>query len=752
MSKPTSTTAPSSYYSALSSSSTTTKSKRHSLAILPPASPGPRPLHLLDGTITSSSTSASSPLHSPSTSSKASRRQSSISYYPPDRTPDYYTSSSITLSNAGRSPLSARGTQHAGAGLSRSSSVGRGSPGLKGRHGEIQRMSLPLEKEKEKERPPLTLAEKRGQLGPSSCGLSSKNSLRTPHAELLHFIAQKESKCLELRSQLAVHEEELLQLKRKWERIVNRGFEKSQSPPDAVSRAPPNTITNPASTVVAGLTGPAVLEGIKEGMHRFLAAGLSISDPNSTPSSPSPLSASPLPLSGQRSSPLLAERSSPLSGGPTTPRWRTHAREKESLSSVSTHATATSATTRYSQCSSSTAASSLGGKELGGDDVEDGQEPLGESDNFCAAPELMVHDTGATPTMSPNPAFKRKERQQGAIDPQQPVPGEPQPQSEPDDDDDEFDEATFTSSLDLTPSGGAKVRRRKSKDVVPLHWSSGLSAIEPGLTANTATASSVGSSRVPSPLPELEGTAKIEGGTSGREKTNGNTMRATLNTNGHGYAAQSDGRFGGGVYGMGSLPPPSSIPGLGVLTGGGATWMGSVGKKLGELRDSPAYVYLSAFSIGPFSWASRLFDHKMVPDLGSAPSFCLPWFLTVMLMSSLSVYSFTKSQKRASVLLSDVSQSIVSAWNAPTTPIGSAPPISRTRSTPLPTSPLSPSLLDDDNDDTIRIASVMTPDSKKLHTTTLMPSWPDGGMKPSNKPTTTSSNAKTQDEDEEWNW
>ena len=31
------------------------------------------------------------------------------------------------------------------------------------------------------------------------------------HAELLHFIAQKESKCLELRSQLAMHEAELLQ-------------------------------------------------------------------------------------------------------------------------------------------------------------------------------------------------------------------------------------------------------------------------------------------------------------------------------------------------------------------------------------------------------------------------------------------------------------------------------------------------------------------------------------------------------------
>lgn len=31
------------------------------------------------------------------------------------------------------------------------------------------------------------------------------------HADLLHFIAQKESKCLELRYQLAVHEAELLQ-------------------------------------------------------------------------------------------------------------------------------------------------------------------------------------------------------------------------------------------------------------------------------------------------------------------------------------------------------------------------------------------------------------------------------------------------------------------------------------------------------------------------------------------------------------
>jgi len=103
--------------------------------------------------------------------------------------------------------------------------------------------------------------------------------------------------------------------------------------------------------------------------------------------------------------------------------WQTHTRERESLSSVSMHATATSLTTRYSQCLSSTTALSLGSKEVGGDDDDDGegQKLLGEG----------VHNTGATPTMSPNPAFEHTEQQQqGAVEPQQPVPGEPQPQGE----------------------------------------------------------------------------------------------------------------------------------------------------------------------------------------------------------------------------------------------------------------------------------------------------------------------------------
>jgi hypothetical protein len=99
------------------------------------------------------------------------------------------------------------------------------------------------------ERPPLTLTEK--------------------HADLLQTIAQKESLCLDLRSQLAIHEEELLQLKRQWEQIVNRGFHFPSPHP--------------------GQRTGAVLGGIKEGYHgvgRLLAAGLSMAD-QSTPASPS---------------------------------------------------------------------------------------------------------------------------------------------------------------------------------------------------------------------------------------------------------------------------------------------------------------------------------------------------------------------------------------------------------------------------------------------------------------------------------
>ncbi|KAG6379859.1 hypothetical protein JVT61DRAFT_10419 [Boletus reticuloceps] len=87
-----------------------------------------------------------------------------------------------------------------------------------------------------REREPLTLVEK--------------------HADLLHFIAQKERKCLELRHQLAAHEKELAEFKRKWERIVNLG---------------PDPLPNPPLT--AGIGG-VTLDGLKEGV-RMIAAGFS---------------------------------------------------------------------------------------------------------------------------------------------------------------------------------------------------------------------------------------------------------------------------------------------------------------------------------------------------------------------------------------------------------------------------------------------------------------------------------------------
>ncbi|KAG8859475.1 hypothetical protein FRC20_011822 [Serendipita sp. 405] len=47
-------------------------------------------------------------------------------------------------------------------------------------------------------------------------------TLAEKHADLLQFIAQKEAKCLELRTQLATHEAELKALKAKWTSIVQR--------------------------------------------------------------------------------------------------------------------------------------------------------------------------------------------------------------------------------------------------------------------------------------------------------------------------------------------------------------------------------------------------------------------------------------------------------------------------------------------------------------------------------------------------
>ncbi|KIY46070.1 hypothetical protein FISHEDRAFT_75917 [Fistulina hepatica ATCC 64428] len=106
-------------------------------------------------------------------------------------------------------------------------------------------------------RSPLTLAEK--------------------HADLLQFIAQKEAKCLELRTQLEIHEAELLQYKRKWERIVARGAPSSPKPssPPPVDGSRTTSSKDKDFKLLASepsqrMASDVMLDGLREGV-RMLA-------------------------------------------------------------------------------------------------------------------------------------------------------------------------------------------------------------------------------------------------------------------------------------------------------------------------------------------------------------------------------------------------------------------------------------------------------------------------------------------------
>ncbi|KAH9941238.1 uncharacterized protein BXZ73DRAFT_42131 [Epithele typhae] len=226
-------------------------------SVQPPPSPslaGPRPLQLVDGNVLSILSAPSSPsplspgLSTPPPSARKfhpSRRQSSISYFPSDHTPSWDL----------RSPTSATSRPSS---LKRSTSLNHKLPGpldLQGNKRSSLPLTDPLGSPQVEQRPPLTLTEK--------------------HADLLRFIAQKESKCLELRSQLAAHEAELAQLKRKWERIVSRGMDRAYSQQPASAAASSNSL----------------LTGAVKDVSRLLAAGLS--DLAASPSgSPNPASTS----------------------------------------------------------------------------------------------------------------------------------------------------------------------------------------------------------------------------------------------------------------------------------------------------------------------------------------------------------------------------------------------------------------------------------------------------------------------------
>ncbi|KIM36655.1 hypothetical protein M413DRAFT_448998 [Hebeloma cylindrosporum] len=725
---------------AISSSTptTTAKSKRWSLNIVSPQPTSvPRPLHLSAGLVVAST--PNSPSHSPSpgnvnsqlpsgwskgggggidspsSASPAPSPSSSMTNIPansdsPSR-PNFSKRDSVDSLGLVRSPLSISSFDGGGSGgLERSSSLGgRRSKPLRSPAAGERSSTGTLEA---KERPPVTLAEK--------------------HSELLHFIAQKESKCLELRSQLASHEAELLQLKRKWERIVNRGFEKALSPSNssaasanspATTTSLPATTTSPSSSpssafhpysfssnsssspATAGVDG--MLEGIKggvQGVSRLIAAGLgSIAQVVPAEQTAQSSSAAPLPLM--------------LGGAPTNKRMSLmsiskvmngtgHGHgQKESQSSTSTTSSFASSSLLSASSGTSATSASISGSSTSGNttkrsaeletetesdfgDFEDGSSVQSHSHSHNTTQReqvLMVHDTGATPTMSPNPAFQRR---RGPNDSETSNPDFQQPFGDGGEEKEDFD---WDDGWEDSP-GEAQASDREM--TLSLASSSSLIAADSKSAAATTTTTTTTTTRIV--------------GTHAGPKS--------------------------------PLAPMSAIPtGLASIAGAAPTaeqmssWVGSVGKRWDEIKGST---------------------------------------------------TFTKNQKRASVLFSDMQQSLVSALASPgpspasasasasstapyysitptTTAAGkvkvSSPPSSSSskahstfHSQPQTQRGMSTSLLDDSDDEsfgesggdagvdnTVRLAPVMVPDSKGVN----------------RGPIQAKEKAKAKvDDDDEWNW
>ncbi|CAA7257294.1 unnamed protein product [Cyclocybe aegerita] len=647
--------------------SSTSKLKRQSMNTVPSGSL-PRPLQL--GSTTSFSSNSPSPrpssyaaesttpvtgassrnsdgLASPSPLSPtitnlkrgAQKRQSSISYIasgsPSQSQFSRHDTSDVSSLNLARSPLSSAHTTTSfsprSPGLGRSNSVGgvgKGSTPSSRMAGERSSTGSLLatgngKEPEQKERPPLTLADK--------------------HADLLHFIAQKESKCLELRSQLAAHEAELAQLKRKWERIVNRGFEKSQSPSSVVPSSPSPTPTSlnasatPPSTNQSyassngPLPGAVVLEGIKEsvqGVSRLIAAGLESIGGTTAPSSAysvttdassSTIRGAPLPLRlGRNIAPGHMQKDSQSSSTSVSTATSRSTNRSSWLSASTASSSATSGTDFSESWGSSsgtdtnanvgtttsnmtrTEATEEEESEFG--DFEDGQERV---------QVLMVRDTGATPTMSPNPDFQRRQKRAARIRSVSPSPGPA---------------ATRTETMSLSglevlagQSSEAGSSQANSTSVSAglkeeFDWDDGwdepVSEAQASDSARSASASVYASTYASSSaVAESTGSA------------------TTTTANGNGFASHPSPGSGA----KSPLAAMSSIPGLATISTVGSStvaaqqmssWVGSVGKKWGEISRSS---------------------------------------------------TFTKNQKRASLLISDMQQTLVSALISPPAP-SSGPP------------------------------------------------------------------------------
>ncbi|KAJ8073633.1 hypothetical protein PM082_011911 [Marasmius tenuissimus] len=254
-------------------------------------------------------------------------------------------------------------------------------------------------------------------------------TLAEKHADLLHFIAQKESKCLDLRTQLATHEAELLQLKKKWERIVERSFSRTHPSsaynPGLSSVNPTSTATSDSgqsihsSPLLSGTDNPSISIPTTSGIapsSLYTAASLSYLDslvtntgrllglPGlSTPTSPAIPSTTPGHSSDASAPPSswkdLSEERTPRSG--TFPQ---NSQTHTPALSYSSTTTTSSVSARLSQDGE--------GEDLSSNASRPTQSKRPNSKRPPRSPHsrpndlLIVTDTGATPLCSPNSEFE----------------------------------------------------------------------------------------------------------------------------------------------------------------------------------------------------------------------------------------------------------------------------------------------------------------------------------------------------------
>ena len=238
----------------------------------------------------------------------------------------------------------------------------------------------------------------------------------------------------------------------------------------------------------------------------------------------------------------------------------------------------------------------------------------------------------------------------------------------------------------------------------------------PGKEGQTRIFKEISQSPTCTPIPESLTTADISK-TNPIEDRVSKSLRRRSREIPPGAVGKVPPKFDQGRQREGKSPvlPTSSMPGLGTLPSGTPSWvLGTVGKKWEELQRTETYVY--SHPPKPCSYISAL-PHS----------------------------SFTKSQKRASVLLADMSQSLLNAWSSPApSPISGASvstnpfvaSISPTQTeNPIPErSAAKTSRLDDDGDlqgHRSGLGVVMKPD-------TISPS--------------ASVQNKSDDDDDDWNW